>query len=161
MHIGIRSAKTNDSGVLTDISLRSKRYWKYPEAYFAIWEKELTITDRYIENNTVFVAEADGIPVAYYALVHVTQDFFCAKIPVKSGWWLEHMFVLPEWIGKGIGRRMTGHLFCFCKRRGIEKLNVFADPNAKGFYEKAGFSYVAPYPSSIEGRTVCLFEKVF
>ena len=40
---------------------------------------------------------------------------------------------------------------------GVSELRIFADPNAKGFYEKMGAEYLEERPSSIEGRTVSLF----
>lgn len=52
--IEIRQAKPAESGDLTSISFASKRYWNYPEEYFEIWEKELTITPEYIDNNIVY-----------------------------------------------------------------------------------------------------------
>jgi maltose O-acetyltransferase len=45
-----------------------------------------------------------------------------------------------------------------CKELGIEKLYIFSDPNAKGFYLKIGADYINESPSSIDGRTVALFE---
>lgn len=47
----IRKAKPTECETLTDLSFRSKRYWNYPDAYFKVWEKELTITQAYISNN--------------------------------------------------------------------------------------------------------------
>jgi len=44
----IRQAKRTESGDLTSISFASKRYWNYPEEYFDVWKKELTITPGYI-----------------------------------------------------------------------------------------------------------------
>lgn len=44
MKIVIRRAIIAESGDLTSISFASKRYWNYPEEYFNVWEKELTIT---------------------------------------------------------------------------------------------------------------------
>jgi hypothetical protein len=40
----------------------------------------------------------------------------------------------------------------------IDKVNIFSDQNAKGIYEKIGAFYLGESPSSIEGRTVSLYE---
>jgi hypothetical protein len=55
MEVTIRKAKSEESRILTDISFASKRFWKYPEAYFDIWKKELTITEAYVQKNIVNV----------------------------------------------------------------------------------------------------------
>ena len=159
MKINIRKAKPEEHEMLTQISFAAKRYWDYPQEYFDIWKDELTISEDYIKNNTVFVVEASGEPAAYYSIVEVKQEFIVGRTKVEKGFWLEHMFVLPKHIGGGIGRAMYAHMKGFCKDNGIAQLRIFADPNAKGFYEKMGAVYIEERPSSIEGRTVSLFME--
>ena len=157
MKIRIRNAKPSEHEILTQISFAAKRYWDYPQEYFDVWKDELTISEDYIKNNTVFVAEADGEPTAYYSLVEVRQEFMAGKTKVEKGFWLEHMFVLPQFIGKGTGRTMYEHMKEYCRSSSIDRLHIFADPNAKGFYERMGAQYAEERPSSIEGRTVSLY----
>ncbi|MCL6591970.1 MAG: GNAT family N-acetyltransferase [Firmicutes bacterium] len=75
-----------------------------------------------------------------------------------EGYWLEHIFIRPEFIGKGIGSQLILHAQKKCKDLGIERIYIFSDPNATGFYHKIGAHYIKESPSSIEGRTVSLFE---
>ncbi len=156
--VNIRLAKPDEQDILTEISFASKRYWDYPEEYFEIWKDELTITSGYIDKNIVYAVQWDEQIIAYFSIVFVPEDMQTKHVLVQKGWWLEHMFVLPEYIGKGIGRQMVRHMLKICGQKHIGKLNVFADPFAKGFYEKTGFNYVGEYPSGIAERTVCLFE---
>jgi GNAT superfamily N-acetyltransferase len=72
---------------------------------------------------------------------------------LAHGHWLEHMFVRPLDIGIGIGTELFSHLRRRCRENKIAALNILADPNARGFYEKMGCHYVQEVPSTIVGRT--------
>lgn len=149
----IRSAKKNEAKILTRISFASKGYWRYPQEYFEIWNNELTICPGYIEKNDVFVYELDGLIVGYYSIVELTEDIDVSNIKIKEGFWLEHMFIEPDHIGRGIGSKIFFHMRNHCKTKGIEKLRILADPNSKGFYTKMGCEYVKEFPSTIINRT--------
>ena len=149
----IRSAKTEDSQVLTEITFTSKGYWNYPKEYFEIWKNELTISSDYILKNEVFVYETDDAIVGYYSLVELKEDMEISGIRIGKGFWLEHMFIDPGHIRKGIGTKLFGHLRERCMTRGIKELGILSDPNSKGFYEKMGCMYKGEYPSTIQNRT--------
>ncbi len=156
----IRKAKTSEAELLTDISFAAKRYWNYPESNFDIWREELTITKKYIDDNAVFVYLQSDRPVAYYSIVQLENDVIINGITITAGLWLEHMFVLPEFIGRGIGREMFKHMTDTLKQYDVRSIGILADPNAKGFYETLGCRYLGEYPSSIEGRSTPYFEYV-
>lgn len=157
----IRPALPQEANILTTISFRSKKYWTYPEAYFEIWKDELTVTEQYIADNHVFVAQEQGVIVGYYSIVEVKEDFEVAGIRIKKGFWLDHMFIDPEHIGQKIGMAMVVHLQAMWEECGVKEIRVLADPNARGFYEKSGFNYIREYPSTIAGRTTPLLAMVF
>ena len=154
----IRRARPADSAALTRISFASKRHWGYPEAYFAVWREELTVGPEYIRANPVFLAERDGVPVAYYSLVLGAPPFAAGDVRMPAGDWLEHMFVGPDCIGRGVGRRLARHLARHCQELGVRRLMLLADPHASGFYRKCGAVHVKDVPSNIPGRKVAYFE---
>lgn len=158
MNIIVRPATIHDSEALTKISFAAKRYWKYPEEYLEIWKDELTITPLYIMNNILYVAEEDGQAVGYFSLVEVKGDFWSREVLVNKGFWLDHIFILPRYIGQGIGSKLISVFKEKCKEMKIDKVKIFADPNAKGFYDKIKAHYLGEVPSSIEGRTISLYE---
>ncbi len=154
----IRRAQPDEHEVLTEISFASKRHWNDPEAYFEVWKNELVITHKYIESNTVFAAETpDGI-AGYFSIVHVPQDFMAGPVFVRQGHWLEHIFIRPAYIGQGIGRSLIEFARDWCVQHGIDRLYIFSDPHARGFYERLGANYLGESASSIPGRTIPLFE---
>ncbi len=149
----IRLATIADSKALTRLSLASKAYWKYPKEYFEIWKNELTISQDYIHSNDVFVYEINNSIIGYYSIVNLEKDVEISGISLGKGIWLEHMFIDPQYIGKGIGTKLFSHLREWCIQTKINKVGILADPNAKGFYKKMGCIYMREYPSTIEGRT--------
>jgi maltose O-acetyltransferase len=158
MKVIIRKAFPEENEVLTEISFASKHFWNYPEDYFEVWKAELTITSEYIQKNILNIAEQDDKILGYYSLVKNDRDFWAGRVFVMKGYWLEHIFIRPEFIRKGIGTQLIRDVQKTCKELGIKRIYIFSDPNAKGFYEKIGADYIKESPSSIEGRTVSLFE---
>lgn len=153
----IRPGKIEEAQILTNLSFESKRHWAYPEEYLDVWKHELTITSDYIKKNDVLVFESEGEVLGYYSIIALEKDIELAGIRIDKGYWLEHMFIAPEYIGRGIGSMMFDHLRKRCEMRGIRKLGILSDPNARGFYEKMGCNYQGEFPSSIAGRTTPFF----
>jgi GNAT superfamily N-acetyltransferase len=156
----IRPANPQDAEILTRISFASKRYWGYPESYFDIWAKELTVDANYIEKNDVMVFQLGSTVVGYYSVVTLESDLDLGGILLEKGVWLEHMFITPECIGKGIGTQLFADMHTKYKEREIPRLSILADPHARGFYEKMGCEYKREYPSSIKNRTTPLLVLI-
>ncbi len=152
----IRPAKIKEADILTSLSFQSKGHWGYPDHFFEIWKNELTISEDYIRHNRVFVFEDNGFIRGYYSIVHLDNDLDVSGIIIPKGHWLEHMFISPDFIGKGIGTKFFDHLKMICKKNRITRINILSDPKAKGFYKKMGCRYVKEYPSTIPNRTTPL-----
>ncbi|MCG8633737.1 MAG: GNAT family N-acetyltransferase [Desulfobacterales bacterium] len=154
----IRRAKNTENKFLTSLSFDSKRYWNYPEAYFKIWKTELTITQDYIWENDVFVYEKNQRILGYYSVVDLKSDLTVSDILIEAGTWLEHIFISPESIQKGIGTKLFLDCVKLCQSKEVDTLKILADPNSSGFYEKMRCQFIKDYPSTIEGRTTPYFE---
>lgn len=139
--IQIRCALPADADILTRIAIAAKRHWGYPERWMEIWTPHLTFSPQYFDENESWVAEADGISAAFYTL----QERDGAA-------WLENLWVLPAYIGKGIGRRLFLHASACSRASGHLILRLEADPNALGFYEKMGMRKIGGRLSEIEGQ---------
>ena len=123
----ILRASPEDAECLTQITLAAKRHWGYPETWMQIWHSQLTISPEYVSENEVWIAVEDEKPVAYYSL---KQDDECL--------WLDNLWVLPEYMGRGIGRQLFQHALERWRLSGESILKFEADPNAQSFYEKMG-----------------------
>jgi GNAT superfamily N-acetyltransferase len=156
----IRHAKATDSATLTELSFRAKRHWNYPDEYMERWKNELTITPAYLESNTVFVGEFEDRIVGFYSLIENQQDLEIRTVLIEKGTWLDHMFILPEYMGKGIGTKFTIHMKAYLSGKKVDNVLIFVDPNATGFYEKLGAKFRRESDSSIPGRKIPVYEMI-
>src|SRR5512132_2403236 len=94
----IRRATIDDAATLTTLAVAAKRYWGYPENWIEQWRNELTISKEYVNDNEVYVLTSDDEVRAFYGMVLRKQ---------KAE--LEHLWVDPQYIGTGIGRKLFVH----------------------------------------------------
>lgn len=142
-------AQPEHADVLTQIAIAAKRHWNYPEAWIQFWIPQLTISTDYIVSNEVWMMLDKEKPIAFYAL---SQD--------EEGYELGHLWVLPEYIGNGIGKQLFTHALEKCKLLNIPVLKIYADPNAQTFYEKMGARKISEHHSDLfgEGRVLPIME---
>ena len=156
--IMINKAIDNDSNILTEISFAAKRHWNYPDKYYDLWKDELTITKDYIRQSILYKAQFGDLIVGFYSIVENKSDFYSGETFVKKGFYLEHIFIRPEYHKFGIGRLMIDHAKKISENNGIDNLLIFVDPYAKGFYAKIGADYLYDSKSSIPGRLIPLYD---
>ncbi len=66
-------------------------------------------------------------------------------IVVKDYWKLSHLFVSPEFQGRGIGRSLVEAAVEGCRNRSPHlKIELNSSSNAAGFYEAVGFRRTGP-----------------
>ena len=140
--LSIRPAATEEAAALTGIAHVAKRYWGYPDDWIQHWQEDLTISPDFISNNQVYVAERDGEILGFYALVIGDQQ---AE--------LEHMWVAPEHIGTGVGKELFIHAMQAAAGDNISTVEISADPNAEGFYQRMGARRIGEESSEIDGQT--------
>jgi len=139
--VTIRRSTPEEAETLTTIALEAKRYWGYPEHWIKHWEADLTITPDFIHDNQVYVAEADGEIRGFYALC-VNGD--------KAE--LEHMWVTPACIGTGVGKELFLDAMERAAALDVRDVELSADPNAAGFYERMGAKQIGEVDSPIDGQ---------
>jgi len=143
--LNIRPAVASDSETLSDLAYRSKAYWGYATDFMEACREELSVSVTDIANpeRSYFVAELRDVVVGFYALERLSAS--------ESE--LEAMFVAPQHIGQGIGRRLIEHAKIHARQNGAASLLIQGDPNAMSFYRAAGGILVGERESdSIQGR---------
>jgi GNAT superfamily N-acetyltransferase len=141
--INIREGRAADFARLREIAVASKAYWGYELAEVEAWAETGCFDRDSLSKRLVYVAESKGEPVGWAAL-----------IPRGEVGWLEDLWVEPSWIGRGVGRELFRHVAERAHDLGAEQLEWEAEPNARGFYERMGGTYVRDSDVTEWGRVL-------
>ncbi|MGW2995026.1 GNAT family N-acetyltransferase, partial [Streptomyces sp. NPDC001193] len=125
----LRAARPGEAQELTALVLRSKAYWGYDAAFLASCVPELEIAAGDVADRRIVVAEdaTDGRVLGLASLEGAP--------PVAR---LGLLFVEPEAIGRGVGRRLYRDALRRAAGLGFRRLLIDADPHAAGFYRAMG-----------------------
>ena len=63
----IERTTKNDAKELTELTIRSKSYWNYGKEQIEEWREELTITEKYIDENQIYKLVANNSLIGFYA----------------------------------------------------------------------------------------------
>ena len=145
----ITVGQLSDAKKLTQIALKSKAFWGYSEEQLQLWTDELTVSEKMIQEMIVCKFISDNQIVGFCIL----------NQPQEKSIELEFLFVLPSFIGKGIGNQLIHHAFSQAKKAGCHQIHLVADPNAVPFYQSKGFKIVDKKESLIFGRSLPILQK--
>lgn len=131
----IRPFRTDDEEQLREVARASKAHWGYEVERVRDWAAGLDYAGK-----DVWVADA-GAPVGYATLVVEGER---AE--------LDELWVIPEWIGRGVGSELFRFVAARAASLGASQLEWEADPNSVGFYERMGARRLGDSPPSEWGR---------
>lgn len=144
--IVFRDARENETDVLGEIALRSKGHWGYSEDFLGACRAELTFRPEDLAARRFVVADLPAGVVGFYSID--------GQPPSGE---LGNLWVVPERIGTGLGRRLWQHAVATASTAGYTSLRIEADPNAVGFYRAMGAEQIGEVLSgSIPGRALPL-----
>ena len=146
----ITRAKPEDAEELTMIACEAKRYWGYPESWIRQWNEALTVTSGYIRDNPTFVAAIDETIVGFCAIRILANDSV-----------LDHLWVLPTAMRRGVGRALFMIAEKVARECGVTRIMIVGDPYAEKFYKKMGATIYGQEPAPMDGqaRFLPLLEK--
>jgi GNAT superfamily N-acetyltransferase len=139
--IGIIRAVPDDAAVLTGIAFAAKRHWGYPEKWIENWRETLTVRPQFIADHETHAALFEGRIIGFYALGQREEKLE-----------LLHLWVLPEVMGRGIGRTLFAHALRRVRALGFLKLEIESDPNAEAFYRRMGARRTGTTVTDWEGQ---------
>ena len=142
-----RIGDREDLEALNEIAVKSKGHWGYPQSWMDHWMHELTIDEDEFSSQNIIVLEID----------HQLAGF-CSVIENEEHYEILHLWILPEYIRKGYGKKLlerTIELFVRTKKPII----VESDPNAEAFYHKQGFTKYDMIESFPKGRMIPVMKK--
>jgi len=144
----IQKAIPSDHEILTQITKKSKAYWGYSNEQIEDWSPFLTVTEEYIETNSVFNLMLDNQIIGYYSFFHESEN------SIK----LDNLFVLPDFIGKGFGKLLMNDFLVRLQDLSVQKVVLNSEPNAESFYIKFGFVKIGQIETSIKDRYLPIME---
>lgn len=139
--ISIRRVRPEEASILSQIAIAAKRHWNYPQRWMELWIPQLIFSPSYFEENESWVAVDENESIAFYTL----QE--------KDGKaWLENLWVSPVYMGKGVGKQLFTHAVELARQKGYKTLQLEAEPNAVGFYEKMGTRKIGEHQYELESQ---------
>jgi GNAT superfamily N-acetyltransferase len=139
--VEIRRAEPADADALSRVAFVAKGHWGYPEEWMERWRESLTVSPEFVKESEVYAVFGEGEPIGFYALVGEGTKME-----------LEHLWVLPERMGLGLGRALFDHAVRRAAGLGAEVLAIEADPSAEGFYRRMGARCVGEIVYNLDGR---------
>jgi GNAT superfamily N-acetyltransferase len=134
----IRDARPGEGRALTALARRAKAHWGYEPELLARFADDLEISETAIAAGEVRVLESSvGTVIGVHRLVPDEPAV------------LEDLWVEPDVIGTGLGRRLWEDAVDRARAAGRHAIELDADPNARGFYERMGAVRVGETPSSV------------
>ncbi len=144
----IRRARPEEASALSALALRSKAHWGYDAAFLAACRADLTLSVHDVATSLVYVLDDEQGVAGFYRLRGRGDDAELADL-----------FVAPEAIGRGHGRRLWQHAVATARRHGYRRLVLQSDPHAEGFYRAMGAERVGESPSTVfPGRRLPLMR---
>ena len=138
-NLTVRNAWPNEDLLLSELASRSKSYWPYDEEYLRMCRSVTHVTEDDIKSWPFRIAEEHGKILG-----------FAAVCPVKGEYMLDHLWIEPEHIGKGVGRLLYLDAIAQAKAMGWTKFTIAADPYAEKFYQKMGGKRIGERESKIK-----------
>jgi len=126
---------------LSALAFEAKAQWGYSREVLESWKPLLRVTDADITAKRVFVGTSDGAVVGFYSLA-----------PGAGPWELDHLWVAPQFMRRGLGRELLTHALEGARRGGASRVTVDADPNAEAFYLGNGAVRRGEVPAPIPGH---------
>jgi GNAT superfamily N-acetyltransferase len=138
----MRQAVPEEGERLREIEIASKAHWGYDEDFMTRFASVVSMSPEYVLKHDVWVLENEGDVAGFYGLIH--HEGFCV---------LDHLWLLPRFIGSGFGRLMFEHAVQRAAEVDASRLEWEAEPNSIAFYRRMGARQVRETHSTL-GRTV-------
>jgi GNAT superfamily N-acetyltransferase len=127
--LSIRPARSEERAELEDLQRRASLEVEEDREHLLAHPEEISLPAERIERGEVLVGEIDGAIAGFAVLIE--KDGMAE---------LDGLFVDPPQWKRGLGRALVDSAVHQARRRGLTMITLVANPAARGFYEKCGFS---------------------
>lgn len=128
MKINITDAQPGNLGQINELLRLSKAYWGYDSDFLDRFMAKLGITHAYMQQHAIKLFYVDDHLAGFFNFSFNTDGLFE----------LDNFFLHPNYIGKGIGRKLWQACCQEAKQQGENEFIIWSDPNAEPFYVKMG-----------------------
>lgn len=136
-----RRAVVEDVTELSKLVLNAKAHWGYSHAQLQIWRASLEVSAASVSAHPTFIGALNGLILGFYSL-----------IPTAAAWDLSDLWVLPAFMGKGVGRALLVHAGQTAALGGATSILIESDPNAEPFYLACGARRIGAVAAPIPGE---------
>jgi GNAT superfamily N-acetyltransferase len=130
--VSIRLARGDEQAMLESLQRRASLSNPGDREALLAHPDAIEVPLEQIVAGSVFVAERDGAPAGFAAVVPRSD----------GGAELDALFVEPALWRHGIGRRLVDYMADVARTRGAGFLHVVGNPHAEGFYVSCGFRVI-------------------
>ena len=150
MILHILRSEAEDFSKLTDICIKTKKHWGYPDYLMDLWKDDLTITPRFIRNNIIMKIQNEKSEILGFGMVNQNGN--------ENVYEIKHLWVLPEYSEKSVGRLLLEQLEGRVGHR--KTIKVVTDPHTLSFYRKYGYHKVGEAKSKPDGMALPVLKKI-
>ena len=129
MPVTLRPAVPSDMDMLNGVFRRASLSNEDDRGYLLAHPEVLVLAGDGVREGRTIVAEDPRGSVIGFASHLISGDVIE----------LEDLFVNPDWMKRGIGRRLVLAIAAAARELGFDRLEVTANPHAMQFYERTGF----------------------
>lgn len=126
--ITIRKATNKDLPTLNALIRESKSYWGYSDDFMDRFMELFGLTEDYLSKHTLHV-------ILYNETIAGVSGF---KMHDDGTVELDYFFILPKFIGRGIGKKLWDFSCSVAKQLTDSSFILWSDPQAETFYIKMG-----------------------
>lgn len=142
-----KKATIADCDLLTETAITAKKHWGYADELIRQWIDLLTITEENFKRGNLYKCFLANEFIGFFALVS-KGDYVG----------LEHLWFLPDYLNKGYGTQVIKEIKRISREEGYKYIEVFADPNTDGFYQRVGGTVVRSVLTNVPGRMMSVFH---
>jgi N-acetylglutamate synthase-like GNAT family acetyltransferase len=135
----IRRALVQEAGALSDLASRSKSHWPYDEEYLQLCRSVTHVTEEDIQAWPFSVISREGLLCGFSAVCELQGERM-----------LDHLWIDPPYMGKGLGRMLFEESVARAIGLGWASFTIASDPYAEGFYKKIGAKRIGERESKIK-----------
>ncbi len=134
----IRSVEKSEIQFISDLAIRSKGYWGYSSDFLEQCRPRIRIDQEYF----------NAWPVKVFIEDNIIKGFYSLKV-VKGENRLDNLWVEPDFIKQGIGKKLFLHAKEQAKEMGWVYFCLAGEEKAVNFYEKMGCKRIGNVQSKL------------